>query len=409
MRVMTKLAYLTSSVMVAGVLLMATLFTLLTLAPPTLAQNAITITKQLNRTSNVVQVGEVLSFTIAVTNNSVFSLTSVTLVDTYDQSVMAFARAIPPPNSLNTVTGVITWDNVVAPSLPLGQGITVTVIFTVEHPKPATVNFVRGQDIISGGTSLSQTAENSKTNEAIGGAAPVLKVMYPQTATPQIGLPITFAHIITNDGLAIMTVLPLTDVYNATYLDFNYAIPTPTVISPPGTLVWTDLTTYFGDLAPFQSVVVTTVFTATTQVISTVNSAGTGGARDIFNNDLTAGLAQVPIIIIAAPITDTNDSDDSDDSDNSNGSDDDDDDDDGEVAPALPTATATTIVAAGAATATVTLIDNQTVITDENIPRYLPETGYQATGGYQGLVVMLLLLLLVGYLFRSRVRLIPFK
>jgi len=56
----------------------------------------IAMTKVLNKTSNVVRVGEVLTFTIALTNESVFTLTGVTLVDNYDSSVLAFAGAAPP-------------------------------------------------------------------------------------------------------------------------------------------------------------------------------------------------------------------------------------------------------------------------------------------------------------------------
>ena len=61
------------------------------------------------------------------------------------------------------------------------------------------------------------------------------------------------------------------------------------------------MTTYFGDILPFNTVVVTTVFTATTRVINTVNWASTQGAIDEYNNDLTAGEALVPLTIIDVP------------------------------------------------------------------------------------------------------------
>jgi len=394
MRVMKKLVYLTSSFIVAGVLLITTLLTLLAIAPPTLAQSpAITITKTLNRSSNIVRVGEVLSFTVAVTNSSSFTLGNVTLVDEYDETVMAFAGAIPTHSVHLASNGVITWSNVATPVIPPGQSIRVTVVFTVEHPRPATVNRVEGKDIRDDAGISLQGTNTDETQDAIGGNAPILKMLSPLTATPQAGLPVTFTHIITNDGAALLTFLPLTDTYDSTFLQFHSAVPTPSIISP-GLLVWTDLTTYFGAILPFETVVVTTVFTATSQVVTTVNQASTEGAQDQYNNNLAGGLALVPITIIA----DSNDDTTQDDNQNN----DDDDDDDSEVAPTLPTTTATTIVAAGAATATVTLIENQAVITDENVPRFLPETGYRARGEYQGLVVMLLLLLIVGCLFRAR-------
>ncbi len=400
---MTKLTYLASSVVVAGVLLTATLLTLLTIAPPTLAQSPnIIITKTLNRNSNVVRVGEILSFTIMVTNNtSTFTLSNVTLFDNYDQTIMAFAGAVPPHDIHVAGSGMITWTNVATPVIPPGQGISVTVVFTVEHPQPATVNRVEGKDIREDKGGSLEGANTDETQDAIGGNAPILKMLSPLTTTPQAGLPVTFSHIISNDGAALMTFLPLTDTYDPAFLQFKSAVPTPSIISP-GQLVWTDLTTYFGDLLPFKTVVVTTVFTATTQVITTVNQASTQGARDQYNNNLAGGLALVPIFIIGDPniITDTTDNNDSDS--NNNNNDDNDDDDDSIVAPAQPTATATTVAAAIVATATVNLINNQTVITEDNAPLFLPETGYRAIEGYYGVVVILLLLGVLGYLFRNR-------
>ena len=73
-------------------------------------------------------------------------------------------------------------------------------------------------------------------------------------------------HILTNDGAAFITFLPLTDTYDPAFLQFHFAVPTPTITSPPGLLVWADLTTYFGNITPFQTIVMTTVFTATAQV-----------------------------------------------------------------------------------------------------------------------------------------------
>ncbi len=261
------------------------------------AQGPITMTKVLNRPSNVVRVGELLSFTISLANNSAFTLTSVTMVDNYDYQTLAFAWADPPHDAHDPASGVITWANVAVPPIPPSQAASFTVYFTAEHPRTTVVNAVRAQDIVDSNGALTVTAETSRTQESIGGAAPVFKGLWPADSPPVAGLPLTFTHLITNDGAAIMTVLPLTDTYDPAFLEFHYAVPTPTT-AITGTLVWTDLTDYFGDLAPFQTVIVTTVFTATTQVVSTVNRASTEGAIDIYDNDLTAGAAQVPITII---------------------------------------------------------------------------------------------------------------
>lgn len=268
------------------------------------AQGPITLDKVLNRPSNVIRVGELLSFTISLENNSAFTLTHVTLVDEYEQDVLRFAWADPTHDLLDSTTGVITWTNVATPPIPPGQSLLFTVYFTAEHPRETVVNAARAQDIVDSNGSVSVTAETSRTQESIGGAAPVFKSLYPPAAMAVQGLPLTFTHVITNDGAAIMTVLPLTDTYDPIFLEFWYAVPTPTTVLT-GTLAWSDLTTYFGDIDPFESVVVTTVFTATTQVVGTFNEASTEGALDVYDNDLTAGAAQVPITIIDSSPTAT--------------------------------------------------------------------------------------------------------
>ena len=337
---------------------------------------SIDLSKTLNRTTNVVRVGEVLSFTIALTNNSTFSLTQVTLIDDYNQDVMRYAGASRTPGSLNQTTGEITWD--VAPVLP-NQTITLTLVFTAEHPQTAVVNYARAEDLIWSDNSMGQSAETSRTQDAIGGAAPIFKSLHPPDAIPLVGLPITFTHIITNDGAALMTRLPLTDTYDPNFLQFSSAIPAPTIISQTaGLLVWTDLTDYFGDLPPFSSIVVTTVFTAATQVLNTVNSASTEGALDVYDNDLTAGATQVPITIIetmpAATTTPTRQNDNDNDEDE-----------------ATPAATATPFPSQTPAVITTTATG----------PLYLPETGWHPVNKLM-VPILGLMLLVLGWTLASR-------
>lgn len=328
------------------------------------AQSGITLTKVLNRSGNVVRVGERLNFIITLTNNSGFTLTNVNLIDTYDTSIMAFAEANPGADLVNSSTGIISWTNVAATPIPDGQSIIVTVVFTAEHPRTDVVNAVRAQDIRHGAEEITYTVETSRTNEAIGGNAPVVKFLAPG-ATPEAGLPVTFTHIITNDGAALMTHLPLTDTYDPTYLEFLFAVPPPNITSPPGLLVWNDLTDYFGDIQADTAVVITTVFSATTQVLNTTNHASTAGARDQYDNNLTAGAAQVPITIIGEMPTPTPEEDSDNDNDNDN--------EDDTSAPA-PTATAAVVTSTPAAVITST--PGLTVTTDTTAgPKYLPETG----------------------------------
>ena len=207
----------------------------------------------------------------------------------------------------------------------------------------------------------------------------MVKFLSPPGLIPQAGLPVTFTHIITNDGAAIMTRLPLTDTYDPNFLQFNFALPfTPNVVTPPGTLVWTDLASdaYFGPIPPDTAVVITTVFTATTRVVNTVNRASTEGALDQYNNLLAPGAAQVPITIIADSPTSTPTAD----------SDDEDDQPAPTATPQLPTPVPTAIATVQPG--------------DAGMPRFLPETGSRQPGWSMLVLIGLLLLALGAYFFR---------
>ena len=364
-------------------LLLLTMLSLFQIHSTSRAQGGseITLTKVLNKADPVVRVGEVLSFNITLVNNASFTLTQVTLVDEYNigagnpqNAPLVFSHAIPSMDDHNINTWTLTWTNVASPVIPPGGTLEFTVFFTAVHPQTTLVNRVEARDIIGDQGAVNNSAAEDNTGEAIGGAAPIYKATDPPDFEPQPGLPITFTQIITNDGAAVMTYLPLTDTYDASFLEFSYAIPTPTITSP-GQLVWDDLTTIFGDLPPFASVVVTTVFTASTQVVEGVNQASTEGARDEYSNDLTAGQALVPITIIDD--TDTSTPGEEQESDNNN---DDDDDDSSVNTSTQPDQTAQT------QDVDVTAQTNQDVFSGPNAPRVLPETGYRPGYAYEGLI-----------------------
>ncbi len=359
-------------------LLLATLLSLLHVAQYSQAQGEVSLTKTLNRAGNVVRVGEVLSFTVILTNNAGFTLTNVRLVDRYEASVLAFAGAFPAEDSHDPAAGSIVWSNLADPvNIAPDQVLTFTLFFTAEHPRTAVVNAVRAEDIIGTSGAISDANDIEQGDEAVGGAAPVVKFLSPPGLISQAGLPVTFTHIITNDGAALMTYLPLTDTYDPNFLQFNFALPfSPNVVTPPGTLVWTDLASdaYFGPIPPDTAVVITTVFTATTRVVNTVNRASTEGALDQYNNLLAPGAAQVPITIIAdSPTpTPTADSDDNED---------------------RPVPTATPQQPTPVPTAIATVQAGET-----NTPRFLPETG-RRQAAWPILWLMGLLLLTLGVYF----------
>ena len=84
-------------------------------------------------------------------------------------------------------------------------------------------------------------------------------------------------------------------------------MPPPDLVDEAnGTLTWTDLTVWAGDIPAHGTISLMTVFTALRTVDLTANGARVEGARDWYDNDLAGGLDEVPITIIQGPASPTN-------------------------------------------------------------------------------------------------------
>ncbi len=105
----------------------------------------------------------------------------------------------------------------------------------------------------------------------------------------QVGQEVSFTITVTNNGETELTQAPLTDIYDATYLQFLSATPGADS-NTPGQLGWNDVTGT-GNLAPGQSITVRVTFRALASTDSlpnkqTVNRAVVEGAQDIFQQSV---------------------------------------------------------------------------------------------------------------------------
>jgi uncharacterized repeat protein (TIGR01451 family) len=260
----------------------------------------ITVEKQLGRANPVVRVGEYLTFTIRIQNQSAFTVTTLPLSDDFNNSVLAYADASVNPSSVDTTAGHIEWDDLTTFFGALGPGEEVTVIvgFIAEHPAPAVVNRAEVHDALGEQGSVPGGTDESGEGESIGGAAPVDKTLVGGVI-PEVGMPLTFTISITNDGYTTMTVVPLLEDYDPDFLQFSFAQPPPdTVDEVSGELNWSDLTFWLGDIGPMQAVSITAVFTALAPIDLTTNSAIVAEAQDWYGNDMAAGADDVPITIV---------------------------------------------------------------------------------------------------------------
>ena len=265
------------------------------------------VDKQLGRADPVVHVGEYLTFTIFIRNDATFTVTTLPLSDTYNAAVLGYADANPWPDSVDEAAGRLDWNDLTATfgDLAPGQSALVVVGFIAEHPETAVVNAAEAHDALGSAGALSNTLSIHSNVEAVGGSSPVDKELLAGLV-PQVGQPLTFTITITNDSFTTMTVAPLVDNYNPTWMAFSYAIPPPDQVDPiGGTLTWLDLTNQLGDIPAHGILTVTTVFTALTAVDGAINHAEVSGATDWYDNDLAGGGDDVPITIIGLPATAT--------------------------------------------------------------------------------------------------------
>ncbi len=260
--------------------------------------------KELGRASPVVYVGEYLTFTIHIRNDTPFTVTQLPMTDNYRETVLGFADARPvAPDVVNAANGTLEWNDLTTHfgDLAPGQEIWLTVGFIAEHPETAIVNEAFVHDALGSGGAFSDTNSTITETEAVGGSAPVDKILVGDLL-PQAGMPLTFTIVITNNGYVTLTVVPLVDTYTPTVMTFSYASPPPDQVDlPRGVLTWTDVTSWTGDIPPHGVITVTTVFTALTDADEAINHAEVLAGEDWYGNDVGGGADEAPITIIPRP------------------------------------------------------------------------------------------------------------
>jgi|GEM_PF-5934314 len=100
------------------------------------AQGGIFVDKRLGRADPLVYVGEYITFTIFIRNDTSFTVATLPLSDTFNAAVLRYADALPPPNSVDQGTGRLDWNDLTASfgDMAPGDSITVIVGFIAEHP-----------------------------------------------------------------------------------------------------------------------------------------------------------------------------------------------------------------------------------------------------------------------------------
>ena len=101
--------------------------------PPT-GTPMIQVDKQFNGVGDY-RVGEIISFTIRITNTGDVIIDTLPLEDRYSHAFITYQSANPPPTPGSVADGIITWDDVLTSvsdtdGLGLGESVSVVVTFT---------------------------------------------------------------------------------------------------------------------------------------------------------------------------------------------------------------------------------------------------------------------------------------
>lgn len=292
-------------------LLLLALFYLLAVHGVRPAQAQGTLRLEIKKTlegSDVVRVGQYLTFTIRITNTGTISIAQLPLFDNYEAQYLRLESTTPPPTASSP--GSITWTNLptatLSGPLPPGQSISIVTVFRViAASNNVTVNAARTGTLLGVGGQSGAGGGDQDGGTTVGGRVIVQKGLAPGV-TPVSGMPLTFTITIVNDGAADIVRLPLQDTYLTEYLQFWRASPRPSSVdAAAGELRWDDLLPVMGltRLRPGQTISVTTVFTALKSVDGVVvNRAGAVGVHDEFGNEVEAPRqTEIPIRILPGP------------------------------------------------------------------------------------------------------------
>ncbi len=201
--------------------------------------------------------------------------------------------------------GTIIWNSfgTIAPGASRSVNVTFTVLSQPASSVATNYASVVATDQFSHPVPGTQdTATVNVTRPLVS----VSKVRHSgQDTTIQVGQPVGFDLTVTNSGDQTLTVVPLVDTFNATYLTYSTASVAESSTGV-GTVTWNNVASLGsgGVLAPGASVTIVATFTAAavppTSITTDTASINGANVRDI-HNDSTPSTSSASSIAITAP------------------------------------------------------------------------------------------------------------
>jgi uncharacterized repeat protein (TIGR01451 family) len=254
-----------------------------------------TITKTvISPIGRAADVGETVSYLIAVTNLGSGGLSNVVVTDDYPTNYITYLNATPTPQTV-LAGGSLVWSNV--GPLAVGGGTNITVNFRALHNTYPGVmtNLVSSSVLATNGASPAMIY-GSVTNAIVPSYALSKTVLFPAGRSAVTNGPATFVMTVTNSGDIPLTSIRLDDSFDTNVLLITSAAGA-TYSAGQGSLVWTDL----GGLAVGGVASVTGNFTALTstgsgKTTNTVVSSAT------FTNGLVTLKTNAALLQVTIPV-----------------------------------------------------------------------------------------------------------
>lgn len=271
-------------------------------------QLSLEITKTLEG-SNVVQVGQYLTFTVQIRNTGLITITKLPLIDEYDASTLQAIRFTPAP-STNSV-GRLEWSDLTDLAgfgdLAPGASFKVITVFRTIRISDNVINQARVEAAVGAGGQAGVPVEDQQNSQVQGGRVIIEKSLAPQPI--RLDNPaLTWIIQVRNAGYADLLTVPVEDRFDPGYLRFISASPAPDRIDQvAGTLGWKNMLASLGiqRLQPGQIVTATTTFAVLAPIDNLVVNRIVGtDVRDEFGNAVEAPRqADVRIRVIDVPDT----------------------------------------------------------------------------------------------------------
>jgi hypothetical protein len=257
--------------------------------------------------SDLVQVGEYLTFTIRIRNTGSVTITTLPLIDEYDPAVLQPALDQFQPAASSSSAGRIDWSDLTDlpgfGDLPPNEEFVVTTVFRAIGISNEVINRARVEAAVGAGGAGGEPTEGRDTGAVEGGRVVVTKALISNLVRPEAPV-ISFTISIRNEGAADLVNVPITDQYDPAYIRFEGSNPAPSSHDPStGTIRWSNILSSFGvdRLRPGEVLTATTSFAVLAPIDDlVVNRANASDVRDEFGNAVQAPRqADVRIRVIA--------------------------------------------------------------------------------------------------------------